>query len=54
MIVRNNQTVRLFGDHIIYATDKEIFSYYLTGNLEKLKNDFSFGAVVNEKMVFGG
>ena len=47
--------VTLF-DHIIYATDKEIFSYYLTGNLEKLKNDFFFFAVVSEKMdkFYGG
>ena len=55
MLICSINNVVLF-DHLIYATDKEVFSYYLTGRLEALKSDFSFGAVVSEKLdkLYGG
>lgn len=41
--------VRLL-DHLIYATDKKIYSYFLSGELEAIAKNFSFKTVVNEKI----
>lgn len=40
--------VRLY-DHCIYASDTEVYSYHGSGELDKIKKDFSFNKVVDEQ-----
>ena len=37
-------------DHLIYAGDKKIYSYFLSGELEEITRDFSFKNVVSDKI----
>lgn len=37
-------------DHMIYATDKDVFSYYLSGKLDRIKKDLSFNTILNDKI----
>lgn len=37
-------------DHLIYASDRDIFSYFLSGRIESMRNEFNFSALVDEKM----
>lgn len=41
--------VRLY-DHFIYASDKIYYSFFESGELDKLKKEFSFGGVINAKV----
>lgn len=37
-------------DHMIYASDKDIFSYFLSGKLDKIKKGLSFNSVLDDKL----
>lgn len=37
-------------DHLIYASDKEVYSYFAAGELDSISADFSFKSVIAEKM----
>lgn len=39
-----------FYDHCIYASDKEIYSYRSTGELERIKNKFNFNDIINDRI----
>ncbi len=40
----------VFYDHIVYASDKDIFSYFDQGKLEKIKRELSFNRVLDDKI----
>lgn len=41
--------VRLL-DHLIYASDKAVYSYFLSGELDSISAEFSFKSVVQDKI----
>lgn len=37
-------------DHCIYASDNDVFSYFLSGKIDKIKSEYSFDKLVGEKV----
>ena len=47
-VLCNVNNVNLY-DHCIYASDSEVFSYYLTGTLDKIKDNFKFDLLIKDR-----
>lgn len=37
-------------DHCIYATDENVYSYFASGKIDKIRKNFSLGAIVERQM----
>ena len=47
-VICSMNNVQLY-DHYIYATDSNIYSYFKSGKIDRIKSDYNFGTLVDER-----